>query len=96
MAERVGFAPSLPRPYFSSGHVIRDYHAGAYEHAFWHVRFTARSNPTSALTQKTDSFSGIGLSFAYGGESGIRTHVGLHPNGFQDRPVMTASVSLQD
>jgi hypothetical protein len=31
----------------------------------------------------------------YGGEDGIRTHVGLHPNGFQDRPVMTASVPLQ-
>lgn len=38
-----------------------------------------------------------GLSFmCYGGEDGIRTHVGLHPNGFQDRPVMTASVPLQD
>ena len=31
----------------------------------------------------------------FGGESGIRTHVGLHPNGFQDRLVMTASISLQ-
>ena len=30
-----------------------------------------------------------------GGEGGIRTHVGLHPNGFQDRPVVTASVPLQ-
>ncbi len=29
-----------------------------------------------------------------GREGGIRTHVGLHPNGFQDRPVMTASVPL--
>ena len=29
-----------------------------------------------------------------GGEGGIRTHVGLRPNGFQDRPVMTASVPL--
>ena len=31
----------------------------------------------------------------YGGEDGIRTHVELPPNGFQDRPVMTASVPLQ-
>lgn len=31
----------------------------------------------------------------YGGEGGIRTHVELPPNGFQDRPVMTASVPLQ-
>ncbi len=32
----------------------------------------------------------------YGGEGGIRTHVELPPNGFQDRPVMTASVPLQN
>ena len=31
-----------------------------------------------------------------GGEGGIRTHVGLHPNGFQDRPVVTASVPLHE
>ena len=30
-----------------------------------------------------------------GGEGGIRTHVGLHPNGFQDRLVMTTSIPLQ-
>ena len=29
------------------------------------------------------------------GEDGIRTHVAVKPNGFQDRPVMTASVPLQ-
>ncbi len=49
-----------------------------------HVRLTARSNPTIRL-------SGV---LANGGEGGIRTHVGLHPNGFQDRPVVTASVPL--
>lgn len=38
-----------------------DYHAGAYEHALGHVRFTARSNPPFAIRKKTDSFSGIGL-----------------------------------
>ncbi len=31
----------------------------------------------------------------YGGEGGIRTHVGLRPNGFRDRPVMTTSIPLQ-
>jgi hypothetical protein len=30
----------------------------------------------------------------YGGGRGIRTPVDLRPNGFQDRPVMTTSVSL--
>ena len=30
----------------------------------------------------------------YGGEGGIRTLVGVNPNGFQDRPVMTTSVPL--
>ena len=34
--------------------------------------------------------------YQIGGGDGIRTHVGLHPNGFQDRPVMTASVPLQN
>jgi hypothetical protein len=35
------------------------------------------------------------FQFSCGGGRGIRTPVGLHPNGFQDRPVMTASVSLR-
>ncbi len=30
-----------------------------------------------------------------GGAGGIRTHGGLHPNGFRDRPVMTASILLR-
>lgn len=47
-------------------------------------------------TTKKPFPSGNGLSFVmYGGEDGIRTHVELPPNGFQDRPVMTASVPLQ-
>ena len=29
-----------------------------------------------------------------GGGCGIRTHVGVNPNGFQDRLVMTASIAL--
>ena len=29
------------------------------------------------------------------GEDGIRTHVAVKPNGFQDRLVMTASIPLQ-
>ena len=33
--------------------------------------------------------------FLYGGGSGIRTHVGGSPNGFQDRLVMTTSISLR-
>ena len=34
-------------------------------------------------------------SLPYGGGKGIRTLVGLHPNGFQDRLVMTTSISLR-
>ena len=34
------------------------------------------------------------LPLMYGGGRGIRTPVTLPPNGFQDRPVMTTSVSL--
>ena len=32
----------------------------------------------------------------FGGSGGIRTPVGLHPNGFQDRLVMTASIRFQE
>ena len=32
--------------------------------------------------------------FLFGGGKGIRTLVGLRPNGFHDRLVMTASISL--
>ena len=31
----------------------------------------------------------------FGGGCGIRTHVGLPPNGFQDRLVMTTSITLR-
>ena len=37
----------------------------------------------------------FGVGFGVGGGWGIRTLVGLHPNGFQDRLVMTASISLR-
>ena len=33
--------------------------------------------------------------FFYGGGCRIRTRVEFPPNGFQDRPVMTASVTLR-
>ena len=38
-----------------------DYHAGAYEHALWHIRLTARSHPTAISKkpipfQESDSF----------------------------------------
>ena len=36
-------------------------------------------------------YSGFNVS----GENGIRTHAPVKTNGFQDRPVMTTSVSLQ-
>lgn len=35
------------------------------------------------------------LVSSYGGEEGIRTLVGLPPNGFQDRLVMTTSIPLR-
>ncbi len=35
------------------------------------------------------------MTFCFGGGEGIRTLVGLHPNGFQDRLVMTTSIPLR-
>ena len=37
----------------------------------------------------------VAVPFLFGAGRGIRTPVGLHPNGFQDRLVMTASIFLQ-
>ena len=50
-----------------------------------------------ALVAQKNRWVSQRLSFqdVYGGGRGIRTPVGLHPNGFQDRPVMTTSVSLR-
>ena len=35
------------------------------------------------------------ISDFFGAEGGIRTHVGVNPNGFQDRLVMTTSIPLR-
>lgn len=35
-------------------------------------------------------------SFRFGGEGGIRTHVSVKTNAFRVRPVMTASILLQN
>ena len=49
-------------------------------------------------TEKKYTHSNLPLGcvqFSCGGEEGIRTLVGLPPNGFQDRLVMTASIPLR-
>ena len=49
-----------------------------------------------AITQKREKPRKRSVFKAlYGGEEGIRTLVGLPPNGFQDRLVMTASIPLR-
>ena len=46
--------------------------------------------------KKSTQFQPLGFKLgACGGGWGIRTPVGLRPNGFQDRLVMTASISLR-
>ncbi len=50
----------------------------------------SRGASSANLSTSPNSFT----IYNYGRGGGIRTHVGLHPNGFQDRPVMTASVPL--
>ena len=56
--------------------------------------FTKRFMPASGSVKP---FAGIISIWSHkvGGEEGIRTLVGLLPNGFQDRLVMTASISLR-
>ena len=50
--------------------------------------------PCFAITKKCTPLRGFAF-FCYGGGEGIRTPVGLHPNGFQDRLVMTTSIRLR-
>ena len=48
--------------------------------------------PSASAIAKKDRYATL---FCYGGGGGIRTPVGFHPNGFQDRLVMTASIRLR-
>ena len=50
------------------------------------------SNPSIYLKKQAIP---LGITCFFGGEDGIRTHVALLPNGFQDRLVMTASIPLR-
>ncbi len=52
------------------------------------------SNPSSFSVNKNYE-DAIMHPHSFGAGRGIRTPVGLHPNGFQDRLVMTASIFLQ-
>ena len=53
------------------------------------------SYPTYSLSRGASSATWV-LLHEIGGGGGIRTHVALTPNGFQDRLVMTASIPLQN
>ena len=52
-----------------------------------------RSNPC-LYSQQSKNGTPFGVPSCFGGESGIRTHVGLLPNWFRVSPVMTTSISL--
>ena len=51
------------------------------------------SNPVQCLRQNKKHTDWC--AFCFGGRRGIRTHVGVNPNGFQDRLVMTASIAFR-
>ena len=69
------------RMYLQEAHVspVKGVRCEEHSLAFW------ASNPS--LCKIKTAFSGC-----FGGSGGIRTPVGLHPNGFQDRLVVTASI----
>ena len=54
-----------------------------------------RSEPLPKHQFVKTKTGGISHLFCFGGGRGIRTPVGLPPNGFQDRLVMTASICLR-
>ncbi len=55
---------------------------------------SARSNPSidAVIHKRQHDYV---LPFVNGGCGGIRTPVGVNPNGFQDRLVVTASIRIQ-
>ena len=68
--------------------------SGAAEKQSTGLFFNTRpSNPFDNITKKQHLHKTDAVYF--GGGCGIRTHVGLLPNGFQDRLVMTASITLR-
>ena len=58
------------------------------------VFFTRGLRIPSITSQKQTAPANADAAY-FGGGCGIRTHVGLLPNGFQDRLVMTASITLR-
>ena len=68
--------------------------SGAAEKQSTGLFFNTRpSNPFYTSQKQTAPAKADAVYF--GGGCGIRTHVGLLPNGFQDRLVMTASITLR-
>ena len=57
-----------------------------------YLRIEGASHPHSSIIKRNPPLGRIPF---YGGGRGIRTPVGLRPNGFQDRLVMTASICLR-
>ena len=57
------------------------------------IHSRSRSNPDLSIRKQSGTRPDC---FRVGGGCRIRTRVGFRPNGFQDRPVMTASVTLRE
>ena len=64
----------------------------SFAYARSHVNLAWVRIPATTVTKKATR---KGLLFVTGGAGGIRTHGALLPNGFRDRPVMTASILLR-
>ena len=58
------------------------------------VQISLRSNITRRKANITEKDDCLSNRLFLGAGSGIRTHAALLPNGFQDRLVMTTSISL--
>ena len=63
-------------------------HKNGGEGGIWTLASVSRTTPLAGEPLRPLEY------FSTGGEGGIRTHAGFHPNGFQDRLVMTTSIPL--
>gem|GEM_PF-5560994 len=64
--------------------------------ALWRFFYALVRIPPIFLLLLNEKRSQNRLRLSLGGSGGIRTPVGLHPNGFQDRLVMTTSIHFHD
>ena len=96
-AEKEGFEPSrrFSRPTPFPGEPLRPAWVFLHADTYKSKSLFNYSNPFQRVPFRPDFRHVSSYSLIRSGEDGIRTHVPVRTNGFQDRRVMTTSLPLQ-